>query len=496
MRVVILFLLWASPLMAGTLKLNEEEKNWLASVRLIMTRDEDKAFKKLPTHEQRQTFMEWFWARRDPDLSEPGNPFKDEYFARIDYVVAHFKEFPTAAPKTDRGYVYMLLGPPTRVEPRADYMIVGFNYRNPYPHFPPELWVYESLPFKTGKRTARVQMIAVNSFGDYTAITDSQVEHLLRTIKYDFIIHPDLEAAPATPGLAIDLQENNQEPSATTLPELASQDEAEPLPTLVPLAAPAGAERPAMDEVRWAPDAGDSVGLLLARAFLDLGAGKLQTVLRYGVAESQQASGPRVVRFALFSEDRIVHLVDQRLPGTATEEQRSPAWSFDWAASLEPGEYVAKLQLEDSAGAISYRDWTFELPAIAEGIPAMSPLSLLDPHVPQAGARINLKGRAFAPLLKKQVKKGDFLYPAVELFRLPVEQDPSKLAIILSQGGREISRWAPYPEEISAIGPGHFVILPSLRTRGLDTGTYDLRMELELIGGTILLREDTFELTN
>lgn len=499
MRGVLLFLLWVSPLLAGTLKLNEEEKQWLATVRLIMTRDEEKAFKKLPTHEQRQTFMEWFWARRDPDLSEPGNPFKEEYFARIDYVVAQFKEFPTAAPKTDRGYVYMLLGPPTRVEPRADYMIVGFNYRNPYPHFPPELWIYENLPFKTGKRTARVQMIAVNSFGDYTAITDSQVEHLLRTIKYDFIIHPDLEAAPSEQGLAMDLQgaEVRSAPaSREASAEAPALSGAEPAgPQLVPLVAPLGMEQPGFDQVRWAPEAGDAIGLALGMAFFDLGSGKLQTVLRYGAEEGQQGTEAKMVRFALFSQDRLVHQADQRLPASRDEKRRA-TWSFDCAASLPPGSYAAKVQVEEASGAISYREWTFELPAMGEALPFMSPIALLDPNVPQTGAHINLMGRAFAPLLKKQVKMGDFLYPAVEVIRLPNPKDPSELAIILLRGGKEISRWAPYPEEISHLAPGHFAILPRLRTRGLEAGAYDLRMELELPDGTILLREDSFELRN
>ena len=185
----------AMPLIAGNLPMTDDEKAWLKSVELIITPDERKAFKKeCNTHLERKAFVDLFWAKRDENLDDDRNAFKEEYEARMDYVVTHYREFVGRPPRTDRGYVYMLLGKPDAVEYRTDPMLVGFNYRNPFPHFPAELWIYNDLDFGNGRRRALVQMVPKNSFGDYVALVDAQMDRLLRRIKYEFIVHPDLRS--------------------------------------------------------------------------------------------------------------------------------------------------------------------------------------------------------------------------------------------------------------------------------------------------------------
>lgn len=97
--------------------LDPQSKSFYEKARLIMTKEEKDIFNHLPDIESRQEFIKDFWAKRDPDPDTEENEFKDEFFRRIEYANKHFKE---GIPgwKTDRGRIYIYLGPPDRVEER------------------------------------------------------------------------------------------------------------------------------------------------------------------------------------------------------------------------------------------------------------------------------------------------------------------------------------------------------------------------------------------
>ncbi len=87
-------------------------KRWLdEDVTYIITPEERDLFKALTTDEERENFIEQFWARRNPDPREGGNQFKVEHYRRIAYANEHFA---SGIPgwKTDRGRIYILYGEP------------------------------------------------------------------------------------------------------------------------------------------------------------------------------------------------------------------------------------------------------------------------------------------------------------------------------------------------------------------------------------------------
>jgi GWxTD domain-containing protein len=87
-------------------------KHWLdEDVLYIITPEERSTFKALTTDEERENFIEQFWARRNPDPREPGNQFKIEHYRRIVYAN---ERFASGIPgwKTDRGLIYILYGEP------------------------------------------------------------------------------------------------------------------------------------------------------------------------------------------------------------------------------------------------------------------------------------------------------------------------------------------------------------------------------------------------
>ncbi len=133
--VVLLFsLLPAFPAHAqqNTKKLRDEEvndyyKKWHdQDVVYIITDEERAVFESLTTPEEKESFIEQFWRRRDPDPDTPENEYREEHYRRIAYANDRFS---IGAPgwKTDRGRVYIINGPPDSIE----YHDQGEQYYRP-----------------------------------------------------------------------------------------------------------------------------------------------------------------------------------------------------------------------------------------------------------------------------------------------------------------------------------------------------------------------------
>ena len=124
-------------------------KKWLdEEVPYIITPSERAAFKKLTTDDERESFIETFWERRNPNPGSPENEFKEEYYRRIAYANEHYA---SGIPgwKTDRGRIYITWGPPDEIDSHPS----GGTYERPPEEgggetstFPFEDWRYRYLP--------------------------------------------------------------------------------------------------------------------------------------------------------------------------------------------------------------------------------------------------------------------------------------------------------------------------------------------------------------
>jgi GWxTD domain-containing protein len=123
-------------------------KKWLdEDVRWIITDEERAAFRQLSNDEERDNFIEAFWARRDPTPDTEENEFKEEHYRRIAYANEHFA---AGIPgwKSDRGRMYIVFGPPDEIESHPS----GGSYERPMEEgggetstFPFEQWRYRYL---------------------------------------------------------------------------------------------------------------------------------------------------------------------------------------------------------------------------------------------------------------------------------------------------------------------------------------------------------------
>jgi GWxTD domain-containing protein len=78
----------------------------------ILSDEEDRAYKKLATAEERRAFVEAFWARRDPTPWSIHNELREEFWRRVEESNRLFAESIKPGWKTERGKLFILFGPP------------------------------------------------------------------------------------------------------------------------------------------------------------------------------------------------------------------------------------------------------------------------------------------------------------------------------------------------------------------------------------------------
>jgi GWxTD domain-containing protein len=123
-------------------------KKWLdEDVRWIITDQEMQAFKSLANDEERDTFIENFWLRRNPNPDSPDNEYRDEHYRRIAYANEHFAAGKPGW-KTDRGHIYIAFGKADSIDSHPS----GGNYQRPMEEgggststYPFETWHYRYL---------------------------------------------------------------------------------------------------------------------------------------------------------------------------------------------------------------------------------------------------------------------------------------------------------------------------------------------------------------
>jgi GWxTD domain-containing protein len=180
----------ADPALVPYLKwLNEE-------VPYIITDEERKAFKSLQTNDERNQFINQFWARRDPAYPKaaspeqypviakgnPENEFKKEHYRRIKYANERFAgKIPGW--KTDRGRIYIEYGPPDEIEshpaggPYTRPAEEGGGQTNTHPF---EQWRYRYIE-GIGKNII-IEFVDTTGTGEYRMTMDPHAKDALLVV--------------------------------------------------------------------------------------------------------------------------------------------------------------------------------------------------------------------------------------------------------------------------------------------------------------------------
>jgi GWxTD domain-containing protein len=85
------------------------------AIRFLMTRQERAAWERATEPAERAEFVTAFWRRRDPSPETPENEFREEIEKRLAFADARFTIGEEKGSATDRGMVFVLLGPPSYI---------------------------------------------------------------------------------------------------------------------------------------------------------------------------------------------------------------------------------------------------------------------------------------------------------------------------------------------------------------------------------------------
>jgi GWxTD domain-containing protein len=84
-------------------------------VRFLLTAEERRGYARLLDPVTRSEYVTNFWKSRDPKPETASNEFREEFERRVAFADARFTQSETRGSLTDRGMVFILLGPPTYV---------------------------------------------------------------------------------------------------------------------------------------------------------------------------------------------------------------------------------------------------------------------------------------------------------------------------------------------------------------------------------------------
>jgi GWxTD domain-containing protein len=84
-------------------------------VGVLLSKEERQRFETLLDPQTRSEFIEEFWRSRDPRPETPVNEFRREFEKRVAFADSRFEQDEKRGSMTDRGQVFLLMGPPTWV---------------------------------------------------------------------------------------------------------------------------------------------------------------------------------------------------------------------------------------------------------------------------------------------------------------------------------------------------------------------------------------------
>lgn len=129
-------------------------------VRFLLTPAEADEYRHLSDSMARSEFITKFWKARDPKPETPENEFRDEFEKRIAFADQYFAQGERRGSDTDRGTVFVLLGPPARSAQRP--MQTGDDSADPaamFLHSPGDAQIAAVGGKENGSRAAQVARV-------------------------------------------------------------------------------------------------------------------------------------------------------------------------------------------------------------------------------------------------------------------------------------------------------------------------------------------------
>jgi GWxTD domain-containing protein len=140
---VVVCLMFAATTVFGALS-KENTEFAKGPAQLLFTKEEKEQWKKIKTDADAKTFIELFWARRDPTPATPANEYHTMVLERASAADARFAQGRTIGSRTDRGKVFILMGSPTKIRRTGVESVSTIQTpTGQQPEPPREMWQYD-----------------------------------------------------------------------------------------------------------------------------------------------------------------------------------------------------------------------------------------------------------------------------------------------------------------------------------------------------------------
>ncbi len=181
---------------AAKKKKMDKYEHWLKEeIALLITKEEKAEFMKLKTDEEKDRFIEVFWARRDPSPGTKENDFKDIWYERLEYVNKTFTRGSKKSWHSDMGRVHMFFGPPSQTTaqaPKTRTEPMGGTQQEPAS----QIWIYQPMP-DLGLTTSFRVIFREYQYGyDMNHQTSQSIRRALEIFPKVVIFNPEIKGLP------------------------------------------------------------------------------------------------------------------------------------------------------------------------------------------------------------------------------------------------------------------------------------------------------------
>jgi GWxTD domain-containing protein len=461
---------------------------WLREyVDYIITDREREAFLTLETPEERLAFMELFWKRRDPTPGTPENEAREEHMRRFSYANQHFG---TGKPgwKTDRGRVYIMLGPPQSRSTTPMGRQMGERAS--------EVWTYNGVRSRSLPQSFDLSFLDFNDTGDYQLVSNLDLAAPIRTSMGYIGSNLDL-LSRAVRGDSLQGTEDANFGSQRWEYDNLVRGQLDLIEDLTAIREVAGTADQPRREVETRVQY-YNFPIVVAPAYYRSGAGRTRALLSFSVDFSAMGSkeyrGLRYYHVELSSrllrggvDGPVVDELREDLPFQVPEAQRDEASRRPLVHQLthfvEPGAYTLELLVRDAVSQrLSVTRRELLVPALGTESLQLSTVLLADSvrqaEGPALGGRFREGGLEVLPRVGGKFRPEETMYVYLQVYGAEREEDGAhRLQLdyrVWSDSGALVLRAPTQSSEGRLLGS--VAVATALPLRQLKPGQYELEL--------------------
>lgn len=444
----------------------------------LLTKEEQKEWKKLKTQEEAEKFIQLFWARRDPTPETPQNEFRDEIDRRVQYANEAFTAGKTPGSLSDRGKVFIVIGSP--YQRKTSGTAPTPNIQTPTgPSTPPreEVWIYEKdkLPSYAGMPIFEIAFVDQNHNNNWKLghSPGVDVNDLLEKARNHYIISPEMVEVP------------NYEAF------MEAQRKASMLPPPPKAAIEAAALKSAVDSFRSAAAPSVKTAAMTFGEFLTPDGQYYVPVQLYFGSDAGIAADQEVTLFGelVNAGGQVVAAYEEK---TTVRSNKNGESYVDRSLIVEPGSYKAVFGIASGDQVLAMGKADMELAPVSGTDPSISRLVLSRNIFALTEAQMPTDPYAFGGL--KVVPEGDGTFSQsdemwyfFELRNPGVDETTSapkvqiQIEVATEINGQAKKRRAPMMEAtVQPVKdtPGHFIVGSSIPLSGFEPSDYTITIKV------------------